>query len=678
MKRKTRNSVTARSGPTKGPTAHGIDTPSRHLAGYCLAALIALLTFAVYLPVLRNGFVNWDDTIYILENVPIRSLRWDFFHWAFTDTSVALYWHPLTWISHAVDYALWGTNPLGHHLTSNILHALNTGIVACLTISLIEIVKHNRDEPARVMVFDRRAILITGGVTGMLFGIHPLHVESVAWISQRKDLLYSLFYLLSIMSYLRHARTRGSTGVQRPFYLDRWYCISLAMFILALCSKPMAVTLPAVLLLLDWYPLNRFLSKANIVTLLKEKLPFIALGSIISAITIITQQTAGVQEFAESYPLSSRLPVAFRALMMYLREIIAPVNLLPLYPYPETLSLTSPLFLLAAGVVFLVTAGCVILVRRYPFGLAAWLFFLITVAPTLGIKQVGADRYIYLSTIGPYILFGLISSLAWAKVAKGGLGIRLIAAGMAIFLLVSLSFITTRQIAYWNNSLTLWNYVVDNWPRNATAFNYRGHVFKNSKLFDKAIEDYSRAIEIKPSFANYYVNRGVAYSEKREFAKALDDLNKAIGLNPTEYMAFNNRGNIYYYQGDIERALADFNAAIMLNPEGSLAFNNRGVVFKAKGEKELAKADFDKAISLSPYYADAYYNRAVIFKERGDVFRAIEDINKVLSLTPGLTQAYLDRGDLYRKNGNMELARKDYQQACAMGNSTGCINLSPK
>ncbi len=241
---------------------------------FLFAALIAFLTFIVYLPALRNGFVYWDDNLYVFENPDIRSLDLAFFRWAFFGFHVSN-WHPLTWISHALDYALWGMNPLGHHLTSIILHAVNTALVVLLALKLLDIVREKSEEKASALFLNNRAVLIAAGVTGLLFGIHPVHVESVAWVSERKDLLCALFFLLSIMMYV-NAVTRMGHGAEGKTVPMRALLSALCFFVLALLSKPMAVSLPIVLMILDWYPLNRMRSWKALWPIGIEKLPFFA------------------------------------------------------------------------------------------------------------------------------------------------------------------------------------------------------------------------------------------------------------------------------------------------------------------------------------------------------------------------------------------------------------------
>ncbi len=303
------------------------------------------MTFIVYLAALQNEFVEWDDSQYVFENLHIRSFDLDFFKWAFFDFYAAN-WHPLTWISHALDYAVWGLNPMGHHLTNNILHAVNTFLVVLLVVRLLtsrQAVKltssHMSSAPAdppeagnsRFTIHDSRFALIAAGVTGLLFGLHPIHVESVAWVAERKDLLCALFYLLSIMAYVSY----------RSYTTNKSYILSLFFFILALLSKPMAVSLPVVLLILDWYPFGRIQSLKTFRDSFVDKIPFIALSIVSSILTVLAQRAEGAVTAIEAIPLSTRMLVASKSLIAYLWKMLMPMHLIPYYPYPNDASLFS-------------------------------------------------------------------------------------------------------------------------------------------------------------------------------------------------------------------------------------------------------------------------------------------------------------------------------------------------
>ncbi len=596
----TRRKTVDKGSPTssKSPigkltTATGIMPGFNYLAGF-----IALAVLVVYLPTLRNDFVNWDDYIYVVDNVRIRSLNPAFFSWAFTDLSAG-FWHPLTWISYAVDYALWGLNPLGYHLQAILLHAGNTFLVTRLVIRILDSQKGAATAYWLRPLPEGRGILIAAGITGLLFGLHPLHVESVAWVSERKDLLCALFFLLSIRSYLDYVqRDEGDAG---SFRLNGRYLLSLMLFVCALASKTMAVSLPLVLLILDWYPLGRIRSLNDATVRVMEKIPFLAASLGIAVISIVAQKSLGALSMMATTPLWSRLLVAFRALAAYLVMMLFPVHLIPIYPYPRVISLLSAEYATAIVVFLAITAGCIRSARKQPVWLAAWSYYLVTLFPTLGIVQVGvhsmADRYTYLPSIGLFLLTGLGAAWLWGG-AKSRKAPQRIITVSALVLVVVLSFLTLHQISVWRTSAELWNHVIGSGTYNPMAYNSRGHMYKDRGDFDRAIADYGVAIAQEPAQAEYLVNRGVAYAEKGDFQRALVDLDRAIALNPKEYMAYNNRANVWYRRGDYDRAIEEFTRAIVLNPLEPLAIQNRGAVFEKKGDLERAASDFREADRL--------------------------------------------------------------------------------
>ena len=594
-----------------------------HNAKFYLAALVAFATVIVYLNALQNEFAGvWDDNAYIVENVAIRSLNAAFFRWAFLDF-YASNWHPLTWLSHAVDYAFWGLNPLGHHLTSIILHATNTLLVVLLTARLLEAVKRRSGNEGTPVFLTDRTVFIAAGVSGLLFGLHPIHVESVAWVSERKDLLCALFFLLSVMAYVRYAKDQGSgsreqgskggssqAGLKNGF-TNKQYLLSLGFFVLALLSKPMAVTLPVVLLILDWCPLDRVRSRPALRTVLFEKIPFSALSLFSSIMTILAQRSGESIASLELTPFSTRVLVATKALIAYLGKMLAPRDLVAYYPYPREVSFFSFEYLSAALLVLGITAGCVVLARKQKLWLSAWGYYVITLIPVLGIVQVGnqamADRYTYLPGLGPFLVAGLVVAWGAAKLdAMPRRGILAKSAGSAAALAVFffLSYSTFQQIGIWKNSLVLWDNVIISGFESSTAYN----------------------------------NRGLS----------LDD------------------------RGQREAARADFEKAIALDPRNYFAYNNQGVLYGKDGQYERSIDYFQRAIAINPRHADSYCNLGLSYFNVHLYDLALEQYNKAIDLKQDFNAAYLNRGNLHFIMGRKVLASSDYQKACVLGNSMAC------
>lgn len=541
-------------------------------ARYYLAAAISFLTFAVYLMSLNNEFVEWDDGVYVFENPSIRSLNGAFLKWAFLDFHAGN-WHPLTWISHALDYAVWGLNPLGHHLTNAFFHAVNTYVAVFLIIRLLELAREKTR--ADDVLQDERVILVTAGVTGILFGLHPLHVESVAWVAERKDVLCAFFFMLSILQYMRYVYASDDSIIQNKTILpfsNKHYFLSLVFFIFASFSKPMAVSLPAVLLILDWYPFRKIRSLKTCVTAVVEKLPFLILSLISSVLTVLAQRSGGALVPIEFAPLSTRLLVAAKALIAYLVKMMAPFNLIPFYPYPLDVSLLSFEYLSAIALVIGITVTCVFIARKQKLWLSVWGYYVVTLMPVLGIVQVGnqfiADRYSYLPSLGPFFLIGLTAALSWRKlhiVKRREMSSMVISVAAVVLLIVPLSYLTIKQIGIWKNSISLWSSVIQQEPTRAPVA---------------------------------YYNRGLAYGKNGQFDKAMEDFDMAIALDPSDSRSYNNRGVIYGLTGSYDKAIDDFSAAILIDETYAVAYYNRGIFYSRTGRKELAMADYRKACEL--------------------------------------------------------------------------------
>ncbi len=649
-----------------------------------LAALVALATFILYLPALRNGIVYWDDYSYIIANPHIRSFDSAFFRWAFFDFYEAN-WYPLTWISHAVDYALWGLKPFGHHLTNNIIHAVNAGMVALLAIKILEVLKEKTMQNDQSPFLNERIVFMTGGATGLLFGIHPIHVESVAWIAERKDLLCALFFLLSIMAYVKYAceinDKKNNVNVASRL-LNRQYLLALGFFVLALLSKPMAVTLPAVLLILDWYPLLRINSSKALSAVLIEKLPFIAMSLASSILTILAQRSAGAIQSTVFASFPTRVFVATQSLVVYLWKMVWPLNLVPYYPYPENAQLLSVDYLGAFVLAIGITTCCLIIIKKQKLWMSVWSYYVVVLLPVLGIVQVGgqsmADRYTYLPSLGPMLVTGM--AVAWIadysmKLSPLRAATKFIISTMVIGAFALLSYLTFNQIGIWNNGIILWNYVIEREPEAIRAYYNRGLTFGIANRPDRAIKDFDKAISMDPYFTDAYMDRGATYAVTGRYDKAIEDYNKVIALNPSNYEAYCSRGVAFEQIGQIERAIKDYDQAIVLNPAYHETYIKRGILRGKIGLLGLAIDDFNHAIDIKPADAEAFVSRGTAFALMDQNDRAMEDFNKAIELDHSISVAYLNRGRLYLKKGNKEHARSDFQKACELGNSEGCKAL---
>jgi tetratricopeptide (TPR) repeat protein len=633
---------------------------------YFLAAAVALITVLVYLSCLKNEFINWDDGNYVFDNVHIRSLDAAFFKWAFFDFYAAN-WHPLTWISHAVDYALWGLNPLGHHLTNIILHAINTFLVVFLVIRLLEAWNERTVRNGPPSFLNERAMFVAAGTTGLLFGLHPVHVESVAWVAERKDLLCGLFFLLSLILYTKYANDEGMNA-GAPRFFNKRYLGALGLFVLALMSKPMAVSLPVVLLILDWYPFGRVRSLNTAAFAIAEKLPFIALSALSSVVTIMAQRAGGALRLNEVIPLQTRVLVAAQALVVYLRKMIWPSDLVPFYSYPRTASPASFEYLFPLLLIAGITAACIALSGKRKVWLSTWAFYTATLIPVLGIVQVGnqsmADRYTYLPSLGPFLIAGL--GAAWIServnaLKKGAQLMKGFTAIVAVSILVFLSSLTFKQINIWTNSIQLWDYSIEKTRQSEFFYYYnRGQAFDTMGRFDRALEDYDKVIALNPTVAVAYYNRAIIFDKLGQPDRAFADYNRVLTLDPSYYGAYINRGLLFYSRGQFDNAIADFDTAISLKPDDPEAYYNQGLVFDRMGQLDKALADYDRALSFNPKDADSWNNRGLIYSKMGRFDRAIEDFGRAISLSPAYSDAYYNRGLAFQKSGQPDKANEDF------------------
>lgn len=559
---------------------------------YIAAALVSLIVFVVFLPATHNQFVNWDDDVYVYNNIHIRSLDPDFFRWAFVDYYSAN-WHPLTWISHAFDYALWGLNPFGHHLINVVIHALNSFLLVLLSINLLNSTRRSHIPPCQSPeVIKERTLLLTAMLTGLLFGLHPIQVESVAWIAERKNVLCALFFLLSLLLYLRNVESMSAAtqAGSVPLKVNGNYILSIVCFLLALLSKPMAVTLPVILLIIDWFPLGR-LRQGAVSVILLEKMPFFILSAISSAITIKAQDSGGTIVSFQNSPLSDRIIVSFHAILSYITKIIFPHQLMPFYPFPKDVSLFSVKFLFPFVGVIVVTAGCIIIAKRQKAWLAVWGCYIVLLLPVLGIVRVGmqsmADRYAYLPSIGLFLLasIGIIYILDRFIMSQRYkfFGVT-IASLLFLVVMVLLPMITMKQISIWENGETLWSRVMEVDPGISTAYNNLGTILLTKHKKHEAMKLFESAIRIEPTNAEALNNLAICYLDLKQNEKAYFYANSAISSNPRHAGAYSTLGELWFAKQEYRKANQSFLRAVSLQSGSPVRYYNVALSFEKLGE----------------------------------------------------------------------------------------------
>lgn len=530
--------------------------------------LIGLTGFFIYLPALRYDFVNWDDSFYVYDNPHIKTMNYDFFVWVFTKPYFSN-WHPLTLISLAIDHIFWGLNPAGYHLTNVILHALNTFLVFTLTHRLVTKAQSKTGGSSPGSDY---AGIVVSSVTAVLFGLHPLHVESVAWVSERKDILYSFFFLLSLIFYVRYASFSEGRITN--------YLVSVTFFAFSVMSKPMAVTMPVVLLILDFYPLERMTIR-TLKSIIIEKLPWFFISLSAALLTIRAQK--GAVAALEAIETKYRVFLAFRNYSFYLQKMFFPADLLPFYPHPVSFRILSFEYLGSALLFFVISFACVLAIRKYKVLFASWAYYVITILPVTGLFQAGsqayADRYAYLPSLGIFLLLGVGLSSIWRKFSNAKIPVI----GVIAVLIVLLGVLTSRQMRIWKDSITLWDYEIN--FLEMTGDNDQPAIINNRY---KVV-----SMKVLP-----YYNRAEAHLRAGNFTKAIDDYNKIIGFNKYELDALMNRSRALMKLGRYERAIDDLNEAVKIAPENPDIYQNRAMLYAVLGEKENALRDFSIAERL--------------------------------------------------------------------------------
>jgi Tfp pilus assembly protein PilF len=616
---------------------------SMQVIGAC-ALFIFLLTCLIYTPALKNDFV-WDDIVYVHENSLIHSLNIHSLYGMLT-SFIAGNWHPLTCLSHAIDYAFWGFNPFGHHLTNILFHGLNTLLVFLLVIQLMSRIKACKGilSPSHPPFSRAVTISIVASTTALLFGLHPLHVESVAWVSERKDLLCTFFVLLSILFYVSY-----TSSVAKRHRLI-WFTTSLFLFTCALMSKPMAVTLPGILLLLDIYPLKRNVSLSKNLFALLEKIPFFTLSIISSVITIIAQHSVGAIGQLGQYPLDARLLNASRSLLFYLEKMIVPYKLVPFYPFPEHIHWLDSQYLLSGILLLSITAWCVWMAKqgKYLF-LITWSYYILTLLPVIGIIQVGmqaaADRYTYLPSLSIFLLLGI--GVAWAFERVALVKHMIMLRGFLSIVICSIVFfiaqLTVKQIKIWQNPESVWSYVISVFPQENSFPHYNlGNVYAQKGMLDEAISAYKQALVIRPRYAEVHHNLGLAYQNKGMLDEAISAYKRTLSISPRYAGAYNNLGNTYVQKGMLDEAIAAYKKALAIKPSSSSAYNNLGNTYSKKGSWDKAISEYKKAIAINPDYANAHSNLSIAYYSKGNYRLALFHCDKAVALGGSINPKLLE------------------------------------
>jgi tetratricopeptide (TPR) repeat protein len=574
----------------------------------CLIGLfLTIAILAVYGQVRDHEFINLDDFAYVVENQQVnRGLSFDGLRWAFT-SNFAANWHPLTWLSHMLDCELFGMSPGAHHQFNVLIHIANTLLLLWIFFRL------TGDKWSSSLV-------------AALFALHPLNVESVAWIAQRKNIICTFLWISAIGAYIRY--------VKRPcVHRLMWV---LLFYVLGLMAKPMVVTLPFVLLLLDYWPLNR-LQTTKVALLIKEKIPFFFFSAASGIITFVVQRSGGAVSSLDVLPFDVRLSNALISYLGYIGKMFWPQSLAILYPHPRTFSAwqVTAAFLLFAGLSIFIF----FIKRRYPYILVGWLWYAVTLVPVIGLVQVGvqsmADRYTYIPMIGLFIV------IAWSaqEIVKNR---RYLVKGVSfclVMLIAILSFITSNQIGYWKNSITLFGHALTVTKNNYLAHNNMGLALIGQNKLDGAIRHYLEAIRINPEFDMAYLNLGNALYLAGKPHEASQQFVTAVNLNPKNSLAHNNLAATLAKQGRIDEAIEHLNRALTWDSTNVDAHRNLGSISMDRGDFEKSAHHYRAMLTVQPNNEHAHNNLGISLVKLQKLDEAICHFADAIRIDPGFIEA---------------------------------------
>jgi tetratricopeptide (TPR) repeat protein len=612
----------------------------------CLLLLCAI--FAAYSQVRHFDFVNYDDPDFASQNPHVRAgLTVEGAIWAFTSSYVAN-WVPLTWLSHMADCSLFGQNAGAHHLTNVFLHALST---------LLLFAGLRRMTGARW----------PSALVACLFALHPLHGESVAWIAERKDVLSGVFWFLTIWVYIRYTERPGTLR----------YALLLAVFSLGLLAKPMLVTLPFVLLLLDVWPLGRAAiggGRTRTAVLVREKAPLFVLAAAASLATYLAQEGGGAVMSLHSISMGRRVANAFVSYLAYLGQMVWPAGLAVFYPFPENAAWWQPATCaLAVGGI---TIAVVRAFRRAPFLLVGWLWYLGTLVPVIGVFQVGAqahaDRYTYLPLVGIFIM------LAWsaADATRRSPRVKWVVCGVSAAICAVCLVLTRSQVGYWRDSEALFQHAIDVTRGNYVAYNNLGLAERGRHRLVQAIADYREALRIRPSFLDAHNNLGEALLKEDRVDEATVQILEALRLKPDFAEGHVNMGAALDKRGQLNAAMAEYREALRLAPGNGVAHSGLGGILADLDRTEEAFQEMSEAIRLQPEYADGHYNLGWLLVTQGRTAEAIPQFLEAIRLDPDDTKAHYNLGTALAAEGRLAEAIAELQAALRLNADYAAAHLN--
>ncbi len=572
-----------------------------------IMVFILLATAVCLVPVLQNDFLAFDDPSYVTDNPLIQHLGLGNIKAFFTRQFVSTY-QPLVMLSYAIEFKLFGMSGPGFHFFSLLVHLANVALVYLLAERLVK----NR---------------IAAVVTALLFGIHPLHVESVAWVASQKDVLYACFFLASSLCYLRFVSDNNK----------KYYALAIVLFMLSLLSKAQAVVLPVVFLLFDYLQGRKIDGKAVV-----EKVPFFALSLIFGIVAFTMQtKTGAVQDFAY-FPFYERAMFASYGFVCYIMQTLVPIKLSIFYPYPETLDKINSVLVYVAPVIVILLAVLVVRFRKSRIVVFAALFFCITIALVIQLIPVGtavrADRYTYVSLIGIFLLAGY----AFAHQYEQHLAQQKTLTAVAGLYFIIIGGLTFNRATIFKDSMTVYNNALENYP-SFMIYNNRGVIFFNNKQYKEALADFQEVEKIKPAFPNIWYNSGYAWQQLGNMPKALADYAEALKKDPKNADIYTKIQTIHTGQNNLPAALEDANKIIELKPDMAEAYYTRAELLGRMGKVQEAMADLNRVITMKPDFVEVYNDRGIANSMAGNYDAALKDFDKMIQLRPNDWNAHFNR-----------------------------------
>ena len=652
------------------------------LVALCLVAAIIV----IYGKTRYFDFVGYDDELYVTQNLHVqKGISLEGIKWAFTTFHTAN-WHPLTWLSHMLDCKLYGLNPAGHHWTNVELHIANTLLLFYI-------------------LFRMTGALWQSAFAAALFALHPLHVESVAWVAERKDVLSTFFGLLSTVAYYGYIKKSS----------PEYYLLVIVLLSLSLMAKPMMVTLPFVLILMDFWPLRRFRLQGNVslnpeksikniikrnYRIISEKIPFLIPVAISCVVTFFAQKSQGAVKALWALPMKYRIENTVVSYVKYVLKTIWPHKLAVFYPHPQN---TIPLWQIVGGALLIAVAcyGAIRLVKEYPYILVGLFWYLGTLVPVIGLVQVGdqgmADRYTYIPLIGIFIIVswgvpdllnmlrdrrseirgrrserrGRRTEVRGLKSEVGNLRPEILSGVTGLFskrrfqeiflgisagiILVALSWNTFFQLNFWKNGVTLFEHAISVTNNNYQAENNLGTAY-GSKNLDKAIFHYKAALKINPGYATALYNLGTIYEKKSRKDEAIRYYLKALKVKPNYFDALNNIGIVFYHKGEYDKAVSYFKRALKAQSNKTGARLNLANVLFLQSKPDEAVSEYQKILQTDSKNADAHYNLAYVLSSENKIDEAVHHYNETLKIDPKYSKAYYNLGNILMRQGKIREA----------------------